>query len=1141
MNFSYFSHFSHLQYDSWSNMKQFDTKIRDKQVTDHTLILFYNTMWGQPLCLEGVDLPKGCELTTDSDRFEEATAVVFHIPDLVRIDELIKPPGQLWVAWSMEAKNHYPRLQDPVFMKQFDLTMTYHLDADVPVSYLQYDNPDIDAAFRAEPKPKTQDKLAALFMSGNYDRSNRTVYVKELMRYLDIHSYGRCLRNRDLKEDKGRSTKLETIANYKFTLCFENSLAKDYVTEKFFDPLFAGSVPVYSGAPNVDEFAPGKHCFINIANFNTPETLAAYLQMLGRDDAAYNEYHQWRQKPLQDNFIRILNEQHEPAFVRLCRKVLELKRTMSIKPESRSMPRTKAPFSTRKHAPGSTDYQTDIPKILHQTWKEEELPQNLASLSLTWKTFHPDWEFRLWTDEDNREFLRNHYSWFLPIYDNYPEHIMRVDAVRYFILYHFGGGYADLDVECLRPLGPLLEGKQVLFGLENPAHLALQEARDRLLTKIVGNAFMASVPKHPFWGNVFRQLIACHRFTGPLDATGPFMITKAYDGYSGKEKISLEPSELLYPISNEIPWFELPAEKRGLISQTAYAIHHWHCSWGRKRSEIREGELVKISLLVKGERVNASVLHIDRCLTLVNQAAESPRISCLMVTRNRAEMARQAVRCFQGQTYSDRELVIVDDGEEESLQQLVEECDDERIVYIRLPDNGKPLGELRNLAVKNASGAYLAQWDDDDLSDPMRLEIQMAAIYLFQTDACFLERQQIWWPNAQRLALSNRRIWEGSFVCAKDILPCYPTLRQGEDTPVIEQIVEAGRAILLDYPSLYTYIFHGNNTFDASHWEQHWQAATKSYEGDIYRIKLQKLLERHMLDVPYPAEKIPRMDGQFSQESITSRIGSEEKPTLVHPVGGNPPKILILVPVKDAVPFLPIFYNNLKTLSYPHGRISLAFLESDSIDGTYTHIEQNLPSLQDEFADVKLFKRDYSYRPDLPRYAPVLQYKRRSIMAKSRNHLLSLSLEDEEWVLWIDVDVARWSDNVIEQLLEVEKEIVVPNCLNCADSVTFDYNTFKLKPGAEDMDWSSFIMDGILQPPKGYGRLYLSDMRQYNCVKIDAVGGTMLLVRADIHREGLVFPSFSYKGYIETEGLAFMAKDMGYKCWGLPSLEIFHP
>ena len=67
---------------------------------------------------------------------------------------------------------------------------------------------------------------------------------------------------------------------------------------------------------------------------------------------------------------------------------------------------------------------------------------------------------------------------------------------------------------------------------------------------------------------------------------------------------------------------------------------------------------------------------------------------------------------------------------------------------------------------------------------------------------------------------------------------------------------------------------------------------------------------------------------------------------------------------------------------------------------------------------------------------------------------------------------------------------------------------------------------------------------------LDAVGGTILLVRADVHRGGLVFPPFLYgresprirpvRGEIETEGLAIMARDRGHACWEMPHLEVRH-
>ena len=74
------------------------------------------------------------------------------------------------------------------------------------------------------------------------------------------------------------------------------------------------------------------------------------------------------------------------------------------------------------------------------------------------------------------------------------------------------------------------------------------------------------------------------------------------------------------------------------------------------------------------------------------------------------------------------------------------------------------------------------------------------------------------------------------------------------------------------------------------------------------------------------------------------------------------------------------------------------------------------------------------------------------------------------------------------------------------------------------------------------GNVYLHKLRHMgHIVEIDSVGGAMLWIRADLHREGLVFPSYPYRGRIETEGLAAMAKDMGYRIYGLPNVEVIHP
>jgi peptide chain release factor subunit 1 len=164
------------------------------------------------------------------------------------------------------------------------------------------------------------------------------------------------------------------------------------------------------------------------------------------------------------------------------------------------------------------------------------------------------------------------------------------------------------------------------------------------------------------------------------------------------------------------------------------------------------------------------------------------------------------------------------------------------------------------------------------------------------------------------------------------------------------------------------------------------------------------------------------------------------------------------------------------------------------------------------------------------------------------------ALEDEEWVLWIDVDVVEYPHDIIQTLLKTGKEIVHPHCVYEYQGSTFDFNAWRDK-----------------------GKKHMDDLRhEGELAKLHSVGGTMLLIKADIHREGLIFPPFlygvrnkrirrtqfffvsridvlkgvpdmigkflrsEYRGEIETEGLGIMAHDMGYTCWGMPNLEIKH-
>lgn len=52
---------------------------------------------------------------------------------------------------------------------------------------------------------------------------------------------------------------------------------------------------------------------------------------------------------------------------------------------------------------------------------------------------------QMWTDAKSRELIATEYPWFLSDFDNYTHPIQRADAIRYFVLAHFGGIYIDLD------------------------------------------------------------------------------------------------------------------------------------------------------------------------------------------------------------------------------------------------------------------------------------------------------------------------------------------------------------------------------------------------------------------------------------------------------------------------------------------------------------------------------------------------------------------------------------------------------------------------------------------------------------------------------------------------------------------------
>jgi hypothetical protein len=248
-------------------------------------ILYYGTFFDHPLANAGGMDPRHaadlCDVITDPARAAEADAVVFHLPDQKRMPVLEKKPGQLWVGLSVEADQNYPQQADPAFRALFDVRMGFTRDADVRMMYFY---PTL-GRLRVPPRWKYRQASAVYFASNGGDHNGRKQLVIDLMACLRIDSYGRSLRNRRLWFDRGHVTKMRILSGYHFNLAFENSNEPDYVSEKVFDALVAGTLPVYLGAPNVDEVLPGKKCVIKAADFPDARSLAEYLRFLRRTPA----------------------------------------------------------------------------------------------------------------------------------------------------------------------------------------------------------------------------------------------------------------------------------------------------------------------------------------------------------------------------------------------------------------------------------------------------------------------------------------------------------------------------------------------------------------------------------------------------------------------------------------------------------------------------------------------------------------------------------------------------------------------------------------------------------------------------------------------------------------------------------------
>lgn len=240
-----------------------------------------------------------CETTSDRNRLSEADAVVFHIRDLDPYDvPTVRYTCQRWIFFLMETP-FYTRLNLKPFRNFFNWTFTYRFDSDIPPR-IQLTATNVTSEESVIDHASNKTGLVVWLVSNCNTFSHRERYVKELRKYIPVDVYGECGDHRKDDESCGRDTPLRHCyrsfeKRYKFYLAFENSLCRDYFSEKLYNIFEHDMVPVVLGKVDYDAFAP-PHSLIDASDFASPAHLADFLRSLDWDDRAYDAYFDWKRR-----------------------------------------------------------------------------------------------------------------------------------------------------------------------------------------------------------------------------------------------------------------------------------------------------------------------------------------------------------------------------------------------------------------------------------------------------------------------------------------------------------------------------------------------------------------------------------------------------------------------------------------------------------------------------------------------------------------------------------------------------------------------------------------------------------------------------------------------------------------------------
>jgi len=268
-------------------------------------VLFYTTFYGAAAWnADFTSCAHICRFTTNKSDLSKSDAVLFDAIETRNRRIRIPPRGpKLWNQIRAFAIIESPavfttRFNMHIFDNAFNWSISYRKDSDVPLpSRHIIPLTNQNQALRHEIPTRNSikgKKLVAGMISRCGAESGRDAYIAELQKYIPVDMYGDC---GNLTCDKSLNCYQILAKYYKFWLSFENSLCQEYVTEKFFEPLTNGVIPVVFGSGPYHEIVP-KGSYIDIRDFETPRALAEYLQRLASEENVdeYLKHFSWMKR-----------------------------------------------------------------------------------------------------------------------------------------------------------------------------------------------------------------------------------------------------------------------------------------------------------------------------------------------------------------------------------------------------------------------------------------------------------------------------------------------------------------------------------------------------------------------------------------------------------------------------------------------------------------------------------------------------------------------------------------------------------------------------------------------------------------------------------------------------------------------------